>query len=408
LFSGLSDRRTGYMMSEKKMIKIVRVISRLNVGGPAIHTVLLSEALNKGGYKDILVCGRVSEAEGDMSNLAASRNVKPVIVKELKRDITFKGDLKAFLELYRIMRRERPDIVHTHAAKAGTLGRMAAILSGVPVRIHTFHGHIFDGYFNPVKAKIFLLIERFLALFTDKVVTVSDVVRDEISNKLKVTNSGKCVVVQLGLELDKFLVCEANKGIFRKDLGLDGDTILVGIIGRLVPIKNHKMFLDAAKIVLEKCGGRKIKFIVIGDGELRMSLEKHAKDIGIKDHVIFTGWRKRLSSVYADLDIVALTSLNEGTPVSIIEAMASGKAVVATAVGGVGDLVRDGINGALAGSDDAHDFAGKLLDLVKDKDKRSSYGLEGRDTVRERYSKDRLVKDIKRLYDECLKEKLKR
>lgn len=386
----------------KKTVTIVRIISRLNVGGPAIHTVLLSDALNRDGYKDILVCGRVSESEGDMGYFANGKGVKLTIVPELKRDISPKDDIVAFFKLCGIMRRERPDIVHTHAAKAGTLGRLAAAVSGVPVKIHTFHGHIFDGYFSPFKAKLFLVIEQLLAFFTDRVIAVSDAVRDEITHKLKVTSDKKCVVVPLGLELGPFLACEKRSGILRKEFGIGGDTVLVGIVGRLVPIKNHKMFLDAAKMVIDTQPAKDIKFLIIGDGEMRSWLEDYAKKLGIERSVVFTGWRKDLAPVYADLDIVALTSLNEGTPVSLIEAMASARPVVSTMVGGVKDMVIDGENGFLTPSGDAGTFSQKLSELIEDEGKRRALGGRGRSLAREKYSKERLVRDIERLYEECL------
>lgn len=387
------------------MKKIVRIISRLNVGGPAMHTVLLSEALNRDGYSDMLVCGRVSESEGDMGYFARDRNVSPIVIAELKRDISLFDDVRAFCKLYSIIKRERPDIVHTHAAKAGTLGRLAAISCGVPVKIHTFHGHIFDGYFNPLKAKIFLLIERFLALFTDRVIAVSDTVKREITDKLKVTNAKKCVVVPLGLELNKFFDCEKACGKFKQELGFTDNVVLVGIVGRLVPIKNHNMFLDVAKKVVDMKPGIDIRFVVVGDGELRGHLENYAVKLGINDHVIFTGWRKELAHVYAGLDIVTLTSLNEGTPVSLIEAMAAGRPVISTMVGGVQDLITEGLNGYLVPSQDTDLFVRKLTILMMDGEKRRLFGLHGRESVKDKFSKERLVKDIESLYDECLKEK---
>lgn len=387
--------------------KIVRIIARLNIGGPSIHTVLLSSELNKKGYRDILVCGRVNDSEGDMSYLARESGVTPVVIPELGREISIIKDFKSFIALLSIMKREKPDIVHTHTAKAGTLGRLAAICARVPVKVHTFHGHVFDGYFSPMKARIFLFIERLLACFTDRVIVVSELVKHEIVDRLKVTNSSKCVVVPLGFELDRFLACEGHRGLFRKELGVAPDTLLVGIVGRLVPIKNHAIFLKAAKIILYKSADKNIKFVIIGDGECAIELKKEAERQGFEDKVIFTGWKRDLVSVYADLDIVALTSLNEGTPVSIIEAMACAKPVVATDVGGVGDVVTDGRSGFLVKSNDADGLADRLIELLADKGKRERFGLCGRESVRTKYSKSRLVEDIEKLYDECLKENTK-
>lgn len=396
------------MDSRRNEIKVVRVIARLNIGGPSIHAILLSHSLNKKGCEDILVCGKISESEGDMMYLAREQNVDPILIPELGRDIHLKNDLKSFFKLLKLMRKERPDIVHTHAAKGGALGRLAAFSAGVPVRIHTFHGHIFDGYFSPAKAAIFLLIERFLAIFTDMIVTVSQSVKDEIVDKLKVTRGDKCVVIPLGFDLGPFLGCEKLRGGFRGGLDLDDETVLVGIVGRLVAIKNHRMFLDAAKNIMDRNSSIKVKFIIIGDGELNGALRDYAKGLGLDDHVIFTGWRHDLPAVYSDLDIVALTSLNEGTPVSIIEAMASARPVISTNVGGVRDIIIENENGLLSGSNDVKDYSDKLFRLLENKEMRLKLGLRGREFARSRFNKDRLVNDIKNLYEECLRKKVRK
>lgn len=388
-----------------KIKKVVRIIARLNIGGPAIHTVMLTSELNKRGLRDVLVCGKVSDSEGDMMYFAKENNVTPIVIPELGREVSLLKDLKSLAEIFSIIKREKPDIVHTHTAKAGTLGRIAAIFAGVPVKIHTFHGHVFDGYFSPVKARIFIFIEKILALFTDRVVTVSALVKDEMVNKLKVIKADKCVIVPLGFDLNKFTACESYGGVFRKELNVGRNVFLVGIIGRLVPIKNHNMFLRAAKNIVNINKDVEIKFVIIGDGECAGQLKEEVKRLGLEDDVIFTGWKKNLASVYADLDIVALTSLNEGTPVSIIEAMACAKPVVATDVGGVRDLVVHGENGFLVKSGDVKDFSDRLSELLADKDKRLQFGLRGRDAVRVKYSKERLVNDIESLYEECLRNK---
>lgn len=386
------------------MRKVLRIIARLNIGGPAIHAILLSSALSDASYKNILVCGSVGESEGDMIYLAEDHCVKPMVIPELGREISFTKDLRAFFKLYSIMRRERPDIVHTHTAKAGALGRLAAIFAGVPVRIHTFHGHIFDGYFSPFKAALFIFIERCLAGFTNKVIVVSEGVREELVDKLKVVSPDRCVVVRLGLELREFLNNESMKRSFRKKIDVGEDVLLVGIIGRLVPIKNHRMFLDIARKVKDDAPDLRVKFLIIGDGESRKYLEDYSKKLGLCGSVFFTGWVNSLPEVYADLDVVALTSLNEGTPVSLIEAMASARPVVSTAVGGVKDIVFNDENGLLVKSMDVDDFSCKLLLLLRDREKRMRMGLRGREFVKDRHCKDRLVRDIRDLYDSCLKE----
>jgi len=390
-----------------KRKKIVRIISRLNIGGPAIHAILLSSEFNKNGDNDVLVTGRPSSFEGDMSNFALSKNIQPVVIPELGREISLVRDIKALLKLYRLLKKQKPDIVHTHTAKAGTLGRLAAIFAGVPVKIHTFHGHIFDGYFNRLKAKFFLVIERFLALFSDRVIAVSDQIKSDITKKLRVTNEKKCVTIPLGLELEKFAEPHAEESGFRKKFNIDDDTVFVGLVGRLVPIKNHKMLLSAAEKIKNMHQDVKIAFAIIGDGETRDSLFDFVKSHRLGDIVFFAGWQEDLPPVYAGLDIVALTSLNEGTPVSIIEAMASGKPVIATDVGGVKDLITDGKTGLLVASSDVDDFADKLLALARDKEKQKILGENAKRSVIEKYSKRRLVNDVNALYEEVLASKYK-
>ena len=389
--------------ARRDKIRVARIIARLNIGGPAIHTMLLTEGLDKERFRTELIMGRPDPAEGDMSDIAREKGLCLVYIPELSREIGI-SDIAAFFKIFKAIRVFKPDIVHTHTAKAGALGRLAAVLAGVPVRIHTFHGHVFDGYFSPLKAGIFLWMERMLGRATDRVITVSESVRDRIVRQLKVVPAEKCVVIPLGFEMDKFLNCERLKGRFRKAIGVGDEELLVGIVGRLVPIKNHRMFLEAAKLLDDSQAGLKVRFAIIGDGEFKSHLEGMAKEMGLTN-VIFTGWIKDLADVYTDLDVVALTSLNEGTPVSLIEAMASGRPVIATDVGGVRDLVTDGVNGILVRSGDAAGFAGRLKGLLGDTSKRSAFGAAGRAFVKERFASSRLIKDVEELYTKCIEEK---
>ena len=384
------------MKKDKK--KIIRIIARLNVGGPAIHTILLSEAFDNELFSTHLVAGKPEPREGDMGYLAIEKNVKPVYFPELTRKIGL-HDIKAFFKLFKLIKKEKPDIVHTHTAKAGALGRLAAFLAGVPVRIHTFHGHVFDGYFSPAKAKFFIMIEKFLGLFTTKTIVVSDCVWKEVVEDFKIVPPKKCVVIKLGFELNKFLQSSQHRGILRKKINVDNDTVLVGIVGRLAPIKNHEMFFNVASELLKDSGIPKLKFVVIGDGERAEHLKNYVTKKGLENAVIFCSWIKNIEKAYADLDIVALTSLNEGTPVSLIEAMASGRPVISTDVGGVRDIVRDGYNGLLTKSENVKEFSDKLKSLIMDREKRMKLGANGRIFASSTYNKERLVSDVKSLYE---------
>ncbi|MFA5164104.1 MAG: glycosyltransferase family 4 protein [Candidatus Omnitrophota bacterium] len=386
----------------RQKIKVLRIIARLNVGGPAIHTILLTSALNDAEYASVLVCGNVDRSEKDMSYLADTKGVKPVIIPELCRSINPVKDLRAFIAIFRAIKEFKPDIVHTHTAKAGALGRAAAVLAGVPVRIHTFHGHIFDGYFSKLQAAVFLAIERVLACFTKYIIVVSEAQKSDIAEKYRIAGENKIKVVPLGLELEKYAAIGGRDGNLRKELGIGDGAVLVSIIGRLVPVKNHRMFVDAAKIALSGTPAPDMRFVIVGDGEERTELEAYAAGAGLEGRIVFHGWKEDMAGVYADSDIVALTSLNEGTPVALIEALASGRPVVSTDVGGVRDVVQDGRTGYLVASGDARTFAGKLCELAADSSKRASFGAAGKASVMGKYSSERLISDIKRLYTDSL------
>lgn len=385
-------------------IKIVRIIARLNIGGPAIHTILLSGGMDRKVFNTHFVAGLPDASEGDMADFAKQNMVEVDYIPEMGREIGFK-DFPAFIKILKLLIKIKPDIVHTHTAKAGALGRIAAILAGVPVKIHTFHGHVFDGYFSPIKTKIFIAIEKVLGVFTDKVIVVSKSTRDEIVDGLKIIPDNKCAVIKLGFDLNKFLDNDGVKGVLRREFNIAPGALLVGIVGRLVPIKNHKMFLSAVRKIIDRTPGRDLKFLIIGDGELRRHLEEEVGRMGLKGDIIFTGWIRDIAKAYADLDVIVLTSLNEGTPVSLIEAMASARPVVATSVGGVVDIVVDGKNGFLVGSNDADLFADKVSALLGDRDKRRELGSRGREFVRNAFQKDRLIEETEELYYKCLDKK---
>jgi glycosyltransferase involved in cell wall biosynthesis len=383
-------------------IKVLQIIARLNIGGPAIYTILLSHELDKIGYKTILVKGTEGQTEGDMMYLAESKGVKPVIIPELGREIGFKNDLVAFYKLYKLIKSEKPDIVHTHTAKAGTLGRIAAWLADVPVILHTFHGHVLAGYFGKLKTLVFILIEKILARISTRIITLSNELKKELI-EIGIAREKKFEVIPLGLELRPFME-GGFFGEFKKELELSEDTVLIGIVGRLVPIKGHKYFLEAAKIINQGSGvrGQELRFVIIGDGELRKELEDYTKKLGIANDVVFTGFRRDLPKIYSDLDIVVLSSINEGTPVSIIEAMASGKPVIATNVGGVSSLVENNINGFLINPQDVQALSDAIIKLLNDSDLRQKMGREGRSSVFPRYDISQLVKRVDLLYTQMI------
>lgn len=411
-------------------MKIVRVIARLNVGGPARHVAWLTAGLRLRGFETTLVCGTVPPGEDDMSDFARALGIEPVCIPEMSREISPR-DLVSIWKLYRLLCRERPDIVHTHTAKAGTVGRIAglfyryltpAALVGRPRSckfVHTYHGHIFHGYYGPARTRLFLAIEKALArLATDRLVVISPQQRREIHERFGVGRAEQFAIVPLGLDLAPFDGWEKRRPAARAAMldlfGAPSDALLIGIVGRLTEIKNHALFLRAAACYRAACDPemrRRTRFIVIGDGHLRATLEAEARRLGLGAVVHFAGTRRDPENFYAALDLVALTSRNEGTPLTIIEALACERPVVATAVGGVGDLLggaedlqlcREAYKicerGVLVRPDDAEGFSRALARTISDETLRRELGRRGRLFVERQHSLERLFDDVARLY----------
>ena len=377
-------------------IKILRVITRLNIGGPAIHVILLTQALNDGAvFQSTLVTGTTAPHEGDMLDFARARAVEPIVLPALGREISPLDDLGALARMVQLVRQLKPDIVHTHMAKAGTVGRLAARICGVPVIVHTYHGHVFHSYFSPARTRVFLTIERALGLATNRIVVIGDGQRAEIAS-YGVAPMNKLVTIRLGLELGQFLDAERSRGELRRELGIDADVPLIGIVARLVPIKAPEIFLQAA--VKIHAALPRSQFLVIGDGERRQELETLASQLGLEACVHWLGWRRDMVRVYADLDLVALTSLNEGSPVVLIEALASARPVISTAVGGVPEVVIHGETGLTVPVSDVSALAEASLTLLRDPVLAKRLGAAGRQHVYPRYDSSRLVDDVRNLY----------
>ena len=383
--------------SVRDRVRVLRVIARLNVGGPALHATLLTQRLDPTRYESTLVAGSEEPSEGSYLQLRGLEVSNLIRLRALGREIRGVRDLGALLELIGIIRRVRPDIVHTHTAKAGTLGRLAAWWCGVPAIVHTYHGHVFKGYFSSTRSRAFVAIERWLARRTDRLVAVSDVVRNELL-ELGIGVTAQYAVVPLGLELDRFVNAERSRGQLRAELGIPADVPLVGIVARLVPIKAHEVFLRAAAILAAREAGA--RFLIVGDGERRAELEALSTNLGLDRSVEFLGWRPDLDRVYADLDLVVLCSRNEGLPVALIEAQAAGRPVIATRVGGVPDLVVSGDTGLLVPPDDPDALARAIQSLLDDVEMRDRLGRAGRRRVVPAYNAERLLEDIDLLYRE--------
>jgi glycosyltransferase involved in cell wall biosynthesis len=377
-------------------IRILRAITRLNIGGPAHHVVLLNQALNDGvTFESMLVAGTTTPHEGDMLGVARAHGVEPRIVPSLGREISPLDDLVSLARMVQLVRQLKPDVVHTHMAKAGTVGRLAAHVCSVPLIVHTYHGHVFHSYFRPAKTRVFLTIERALGLLTDRVIAVGEGQRREIAS-YGVVPKRKLVAIPLGLELSNFLAAESQRGRLRQELDIPRDVPLIGIVARLVPVKAHEVFFDAARLVRQHMPDA--CFVIVGDGERRRELEALVARMGLDGSVLFVGWRSDMPAVYTDLDVVALTSLNEGSPVSLIEALAAARPVVSTAVGGVPEVVVNGQTGLTVPSGDAAGLARAVITLLEDRAAAERFGAAGRRHVYPRYDASRLVDDVRNLY----------
>jgi glycosyltransferase involved in cell wall biosynthesis len=397
------------------MYKILRIHNRLIVGGPS-HNVTLLTAYLSPEFETKLLVGKKDPAEKDATYIADQLGLVPVEIKEMRRSILPFYDIIAYFRIKKIIQEYKPDIVHTHASKSGAVGRLAARSCRVPLIVHTFHGHVFHSYFSPFMSKAIVRFERFFAKRTDAIIAISDSQKHELTEVYKIAPPEKVFTVPLGFNLDKYGIDQDKKKvIFQNKYGFENDEIIVGIIGRLVPVKNHEMFLEMAAIVKSKTN-RNVRFAIIGDGESRAGIEKKAEELGLsysyyitnpkqKTDVMVTSWETEIDQALAGLDIVVLTSHNEGTPVSLIEAQSACIPVVSTNVGGVEDIVIHGETGFITEVNEVNLFAEYVVQLLEDKSLRERMGKSGYENVVKRYSKQRLINDMRNLYLSFLEKK---
>ena len=389
-------------MSEEP-IRVLRVIARLNMGGPALHVAYLTAGLAERGYETTLVAGSLARGEDSMAFVAEELGIEVQRIVELHREISVLRDAVAIVRLARLIRRVRPHILHTHTAKAGAVGRLAALLAGdarPPIVVHTFHGHVLHGYFDPLRTAGFRLLERWLARTSTALVAVSPQVRDDLV-ALGVAPRERFVVVRLGIELEqRVATAQDGRGENRRVLGVGPDRFAVGWIGRMTGVKRTEDVLRAFRRLRD--GGVDACLFMIGDGPDRAAVERRAHELGVMRDTFFLGYQEEVAPFYAAFDAMILPSINEGTPVSAIEALAAGRPVVATRVGGVPDVVREGEDGYLVEAGDVDALADRLARLAADPELRERLGAAGRARVVPRYSVERLVDDIDLLYRSLL------
>ena len=390
-------------------MRVLRLITRLNIGGPSIQAVTLSERLTTRGVTTRLVHGSLGEGEGDMRYLL-SPSVNVEHLPRLGRELSPAADYAAFRCVSAIVREFRPHIVHTHMAKAGAIGRAAAARYNRSVApsdrariVHTYHGHVLEGYFSPAKTALFVGVERLLARSTDRIIAISPAIRDELLRDHRIGRPEQYRVVPLGFDLSALAAIDDRARVAaRSSLGINQDAHVVSTVGRLTAIKQHHLFLETARLVAQT--DPSALFLIAGDGELRTALEETARDFGLADRVRFLGWRRDLATIYGASDVFLLTSRNEGTPVALIESLAAGVPGVSTDVGGVRDVLDDasGPVGAVAPYGDPVALADAVAQFLADASLRRARGERGRASVIARYGIDRLVDDIDTLYHELL------
>jgi glycosyltransferase involved in cell wall biosynthesis len=394
------------VLSDQGPVRVLRVIARLNLGGPALHVAYLTEGLAGRGYETTLVAGSLARGEGSMARVAEERGIEVEMLPDLHREISPFHDLRAARRLAATIRRIRPHILHTHTAKAGAVGRTAALLAGdarPPITVHTFHGHVLRGYFGPVQGSFYRLVERSLASTTTALVAVSPEVRDDLV-ALGVAPAEKFTIIRLGIELEQRVGAQPGaREHIRRLLGIAPDRFVVGWIGRMTAVKRTDDILLAMKLLRD--GGVDACLCLVGDGPDREDVERYAHELGVVKSCFFLGYQDDVAPYYAAFDALVLPSANEGTPVSAIEALAGGRPVVATRVGGVPDVVRDRVDGFLVNAEDVEALAERLGRLAADPGLARRMGEAGRERVLSRYSVERLVDDVDVLYRRLLAEK---
>jgi glycosyltransferase involved in cell wall biosynthesis len=362
------------MAKRRGEIRVLHVIARLNVGGPARILPHVLHDLRRSGVSVLLASGSVEPGEADMSDLAKRLGIPTATVPQMRRSLSPLSDLRAYRRVRSLIRSFRPDVVHTHTAKAGALGRRAAWAEGTDLIVHTYHGHVFDGYFDPIRTRLFLGIERRLASVTHRICVLSRQQKRELLERYRIGTEDRYAVIPPGVAPVERDGDRDGSESAPLPLGWEGRTV-VGIVGRIVPVKNHGLFLDAARRILNSAP--ETRFLVVGDGPLRGALESRVRREGWSDAIRFLGWRRDLARLYEVMDIVILTSKNEGVPVSLLEAMEFGIPVVSTDVGGVADFVSHGAEGFLAPSGDAEGLSRSVLRLIEDPGLRRRMGNAG-------------------------------
>lgn len=389
----------------ERKIKVVRIINRFNIGGPTFNATFLTKFLGD-EFETTLIGGVPDEGEKDSHHILKQYGIDPIVIPEIQRNLDPQKDFRAYKKIKRLLQDIQPDIVHTHASKAGLLGRAAAISLKIPVILHTFHGHVFHSYFGHAKTRLFKSIERYLAKKSSGIIAISKTQKEELGEIHKIAPLNRIKVIPLGFDLDQFYENkEQKRKTTRTQYEISKDEVSIAIIGRLAPIKDHDFFLKVIENVLQQVE-TKVKVFIVGDGSEKAVIQTKIEAINRQypNTIIMTSWILDIAAFNQGMDIICLTSKNEGTPVSIIEAQASGVPVISTDVGGVRDVLEDGKAGFVIKRGDIETYTDKLRLLVEDISLREKFSSFGQRSVKHKFSYHRLVEDMREYYKSLLKE----
>jgi len=390
--------------------KVITIINRLDIGGTAVNTIPLVYELRNDF--DILVLYGAKESDEAAIKYLLENNPGIAIqkIKSLNRGVHLIDDVIGFITIIKAIKTHKAEIVHTHGSKAGLLGRLAAWLLRVPVRIHTFHGHLFHSYFNRITTRAVIQLETFLSKISTSIIALSREQKHELVHVFKIANEAKVHIIPLGIDQQYFCTGALQKREnFRRQFNVSDSDLAIGIVGRIAPIKNHLLFIDTA-ISLLKEGYGNITFLIVGDGEQTAEIKKYLAqkkvsfpgDKTIFSKIIFTSWYTNIAEVQNGLDILVLTSHNEGTPLSVIEAQICGKPVIATNVGGVKDIIINEKTGFLVEHGNMKQLKERLKDLIDNKELREKMGLQAHIFAQQNFSRKKQAEQTKCLYEESL------
>ena len=392
-------------------IKVLHIITRFDKGGSAQNTFLTLLGLKKQNFNPCLIAGLSLESEMKNEEMKSkeidikrleSEDIDFIQCPALVRKINIIKDFKAFFDIWKLIKKNKPLIVHTHSSKAGLLGRLAAKFAGIPIIVHTPHGHVFFGYFGPLKTKIFIILEKLASRITDKIVALTNREKED-HLRLRIANDDKFIIIHSGIDLKKFKELSFNeKQNLKRDLGIPENILIIGTAGRLEPVKGPEFLIEAAKYIISKYPNT--HFLFSGDGHLKQNLEERASELGIEKNIIFLNWRDDVAKIISIYDVFVLPSLNEGMGRVLVEAMALGKPIVASNIGGIPDLVSHGKNGFLVPPKDPRELANCIQILIEDEEKRAKMGKAGKEIV-ENFTKEKMVEKIAELYKELMIQK---